>query len=65
MKKTGVFFLLAFGFYLLGHLLWSVSIVCDEPFFFNEKYEIWLINIPFALFAIFGFLGSYRLYKYI
>jgi len=62
MKKIAVLFLISFVFYMIGHLLWSLSIVLSEPFFFNEKYEIWLINFPFSLFAIFGILASYKLY---
>ncbi len=65
MKKIAALFLISFIFYMIGHLLWSLSILLSEPFFFNEKYEIWLINLPFGLFALFGILASYRLYKII
>ena len=64
MKKTGLLFLIAFLFYLIGHFFWSASIVSQEALFINENIEIWIINVPFGLFAIFGLIASIRLYKY-
>lgn len=63
MKKTAKLFLIAFLCYLIGHLLWSISIVFEDPLFLNSNFETWVINIPFGLFAIFGLIGSIKLYK--
>lgn len=63
MKKAAKFFLIAFWCYLIGHVLWSLSIYFESPLFVNSNFEIWLINIPFGLFAIFGLIGSINFYK--
>jgi len=63
MKNTGLLFLSAFCFYLIGHFFWSLSIIYKQPLFINETFELWIINIPFGLFAIFGLIASVRLYK--
>tara|TARA_B100000674_G_C37263586_1_gene655609 strand:- start:250 stop:447 length:198 start_codon:yes stop_codon:yes gene_type:complete len=62
MKNIAKFFLLSFSFYLLGHILWILSVV-DEGVFFNADIEFFLISTPFGLFAIFGLIASVRLYN--
>ena len=64
MRKTALFFLISFIFYLIGHLIWSWSLVYTEPLFLNQDIETWMINIPFGFFAVFGVIASLRLYKY-
>ena len=61
MKKISLFFMIAFIFNIIGHLLWSASLVCEAPFFINKYFEL-LINIPYGLFAIFGLIASYKFY---
>ena len=64
MKEKYKFLLIAFLFYLIGHALWCLAIISDDPILINYKVEEWLINIPFFLFSIFGLIASWRLYKH-
>jgi len=54
---------IAFLFYMLGHMLWTFSIICEKPLLCNENIEDWLLNIPFFVFSIIGLIATYRLYK--
>ena len=54
---------IAFLFYMLGHMFWTFSIICEKPLLFNEVVEEWLVNIPFFIFTIIGLTATYRLYK--
>ncbi len=63
MKRNLLFLIVAFVFYLLGHILWTASLILEKPLF-NIEIETWLINIPFFLFAIFGLIASVKLYKH-
>ncbi|MDG2341767.1 MAG: hypothetical protein ACJZ0Y_06515 [Cytophagales bacterium] len=62
-KKIYLLFSLAFVFYLIGHILWSISLIYNQTFFFDESTQIWIINIPFGLFALLGLIGSIKLYQ--
>jgi hypothetical protein len=64
MKKIRFLFLIAFIFYFVGHILWSYSIIAEQPFFFNENIEVWVINVPFGLFSIFGLIAAIKLYQF-
>ncbi|MBV20149.1 MAG: hypothetical protein CL870_03515 [Cytophagia bacterium] len=61
MKQGYFLLILAFIMYLIGHILWSVSLLNNISF--NELNEIWLINIPFGLFSILGLIGVLKLYR--
>ena len=63
MKQGYFLLILAFIMYLTGHIFWSISILYDNSFLFNKSTEIWLINIPFGLFSIFGLIGFLKLYR--
>ena len=63
MRKNYAILFTAFLFYLIGHVLWTYTIICDEPILLNEGVEQWLINIPFFIFTIIGLIATYRLYK--
>ena len=63
MKKTGLLFTITFGFFLLGQLLWTIGLLNEEPLFGSKYVEDWSINILFNLCAIFGLIGSIRLYQ--
>ena len=63
MKKTGLLFTITFGFFLLGQLLWTIGLLIEEPLFGSKYAEDWSINILFTLCAIFGLIGSIRLYQ--
>ena len=47
---------------MLGHMLWTFSIICEKPLLYNEVIEDWLVNIPFLIFSIIGLLATYRLF---
>ena len=63
IKKNYTLLFIAFLFYLIGHVLWTFTIICDEPILLNECVEKWLINVPFFIFTIIGLIATYRLYK--
>ena len=63
MKKTGLLFTITFGFFLLGQLLWTICLLNEESLFGSKYAEDWSINILFTLCAIFGLMGSIRLYQ--
>ena len=63
MKKNYKLLFKAFLFYLLGHVLWTFTMICDEPILLNKDVEQWLVNIPFFIFIIIGLIATYRLYK--
>ena len=64
MKKHYKLLFLAFVFYLIGHVLWSTTIISDDPILINYKVEEWVINIPFFIFSILALISSWRLYKH-
>ena len=59
-KNFKVLFI-AFLFYILGHMLWTFSMICEKPLLFNKNIEDWLVNIPFFIFSIIGLIATYRL----
>ena len=63
VNKNYKLLFIAFLFYLLGHMLWSFTIICEKPLLFNKNIEDWLVNIPFFIFSTIGLIGTYRLYK--
>ena len=63
MKKIGLLFTMTFGFFMLGQLLWTIGLLVEEPLFGSKYAEDWSINILFTLCAIFGLIGSIRLYQ--
>ena len=62
MNKNYRLLFIAFLFYMLGHMLWTFSIICEKPLLFNKNIEDWLVNIPFLIFSIIGLIATYRLY---
>ena len=63
VNKNYKLLFIAFIFYLLGHVLWTFSIIYEKPLLFNKNIEDWLINIPFFIFSIIGLIATYRLFK--
>tara|TARA_B100001250_G_C19288151_1_gene566275 strand:+ start:361 stop:561 length:201 start_codon:yes stop_codon:yes gene_type:complete len=63
MKKVGFYLILASITYLIGQLIWFLTILLDEPFFGNELYEIMFLVFIFTLFGIFGLISGIKLYK--
>ena len=54
---------IAFLFYMLGHMLWTFSMIYEKPLLFNKNIQDWLVNIPFFIFSIIGLIATYRIYK--
>ena len=63
MNKNYRLLFIAFLFYMLGHMLWTFSMIYEKPLLFNKNIEDWLVNIPFFIFSIIGLIAAYRLYK--
>ena len=63
VNKNFKLLFIAFLFYMLGHMFWTFSIICEKPLLYNEVVEEWLVNIPFFIFTIIGLTATYRLYK--
>ena len=63
VNKNYKLLFIAFLFYMLGHMLWTFSIMYEKPLLFNKNIEDWLVNIPFFIFSIIGLIATYRLYK--
>ena len=63
VNKNFKLLFIAFLFYMIGHMLWTFSIICEKPLLFNKNIEDWLVNIPFFIFSIIGLIATYRLYK--
>ena len=62
MNKNFKLLFIAFLFYVLGHMLWTFSIISEKPLLFNKNIEDWLVNIPFLIFSIIGLIATFRLY---
>ena len=63
MKNIGLLFLIAFLFFFLGQVLWTIVLIIDDPLFGSKFAEEWVINIIFTLCSIFGLIAGVRLYK--
>jgi len=63
MKNIGLLFLIAFLFFFLGQVLWTVGLIVDSPLFGSKVAEEWIINVMFTLCSIFGLLAGVRLYN--
>ncbi len=62
MKKNFKLFFIAFLFYLIGHMLWTLLIISDKVIFNHVNQEL-IVSIPFLFFTIIGLIATYRLYK--
>ena len=62
MNKNYRLLLTAFLFYLIGHILWTYTIIFEETLI-NESIEIWFVNSPFFIFGIIGLIATYRIYN--
>tara|TARA_B100001250_G_scaffold191959_1_gene164999 strand:+ start:453 stop:650 length:198 start_codon:yes stop_codon:yes gene_type:complete len=64
MKNIGFFFFLAFLFFFIGQIVWTIGIMTPEPLFGSKLTEDWVLNIVFTLCSIFGLIAGFRLYKF-
>ena len=63
VNKNYKLLFIGFLFYMLGHMLWTFSMIYEKPLLFNKNIEDWLVNIPFFIFSIIGLIATFRLYK--
>jgi len=63
MKKIGLLFLFSFVFFLLGQILWTITLIIDKPLFGSKIVEDWSINILYSLFSIIALIGSLKIYR--
>ena len=63
MKNVGLFFLIAFLFFFIGQVLWTIALIIEVPLFDNQQVEDWVINTTFTLCSIFGLIGGVKLYQ--
>lgn len=59
MKTAVLWLCISFIFYLIGHLIWTIFTIIEG----NADFKFWIISVPFAIFSIFGFFASFKLYK--
>ena len=62
MNKNYRLLFIAFLFYLIGHILWTYTIIFEKTLI-NESIEIWIVNIPFFIFGVIGLIATFCLYK--
>ena len=63
MKKVGLYLIITFSFYLLGQLLWILTIYNDKPLFGSENLELMVLVNIFNLSGILGLLSGIKLYQ--
>tara|TARA_B110001450_G_scaffold125893_1_gene118531 strand:+ start:430 stop:627 length:198 start_codon:yes stop_codon:yes gene_type:complete len=63
MKRIGLLFLIAFIFFLLAQILWTIALIIEDPLFGSKTAEDWSINLPYSLCSIFGVIASLKLYN--
>ena len=63
MKKVGLYLIITFSFYLLGQLLWILTIYNEKPLFGSENLELMVLVNIFNLSGIFGLLSGIKLYQ--
>ena len=63
MKKVGLYLIITFSFYLLGQMLWIITIFNEKPLFGNENLELMILANIFNLSGIFGLLSGIKLYQ--
>ena len=63
MKKVGFYLTLTFISYLIGQLVWILSIISDKPLFGSEYLESFTLILFFTLSGIFGLISGLILLK--
>ena len=61
MKRIGLLFFIAFIFFLLAQILWTLALIIEEPLFGSSLIEDWSMNISYSLCSIFGVIASLKL----
>ena len=63
MKRIGLLFFIAFVFFLLAQILWTIALIIEDPLFGSQTAEDWSINLPYSLCSIFGMIAALKLYN--
>ena len=63
MERIGLLFFIAFLFFLLAQILWTIALIIEDPLFGSKTAEDWSINLPYSLCSIFGVIASLKLYN--
>ena len=63
MKKVGIYLIITFSFYLIGQMLWILTIYNDKPLFGSENLELMVLINTFNLSGVFGLLSAIKLYR--
>ena len=56
MKKITLLYTIAFAFFVIGEVLWSIKLFNQNPIFNNGYIDDWVINIMFTFFGQGGVL---------
>ena len=63
MKKVALYLILTFITYLIGNLLWFLTIISKEPLLGNDYLDTLILVIIFTIFGILGLISGINLYK--
>ena len=63
MKRIGLLFFIAFIFFSLAQILWTIALIIEDPLFGSKTAEDWSINLPYSLCSIFGVIAAFKLYN--
>ena len=63
MKKVSILLILTFIFYLIGQIIWAITISCDQPLFGSKHLEDMTLLIIYTLSGVYGLLSGIKLYK--
>ena len=63
MKKVGFYLTLTFISYLIGQLVWILSIISKNPLFGSEYLETFTLIVFFTFSGIFGLISGLILLK--
>ena len=63
MKKASILLILTFVFYLIGQIIWAITIFCDQPLFGSKYLEDMTLIIVYTLSGVYGLLSGIKLYN--
>ncbi len=63
MKKVGLFLILTFGTYLIGQIVWFISIYYGNHIFINEYYTTMLLIHIYNFTGIFGLISGIMMFN--
>ncbi len=63
MKKVALYLILTFITYLIGNLLWLLTIISKESLLTNDYLDTLMLVIVFTIFGILGLITGIKLYN--